>query len=70
MLKKNMKWIIYLLLFILLTSSFVEQSSRVMQIFNSNHMSPIVMVPDSSAGENCFDYLISNLFREKNHLFR
>lgn len=68
MLKRNMKWIIYLLSFILLTSGFVEQSSvKVMQIFNSNYMSPIVMVPGSSAGENRFDYLISNLPREKNH---
>ncbi|CAJ1189441.1 hypothetical protein CPR19092_LGOLGGFK_01235 [Companilactobacillus paralimentarius] len=67
MLKKNMKWIIYFLFFILLASGFVEQSSEIMQIFNANYMSPIVMVPGSSAGENRFDYLISNLPREKNH---
>ncbi|WP_057879743.1 alpha/beta hydrolase [Companilactobacillus kimchiensis] len=68
MLKRNIKWIIYLIFFILLISGFEERSSvREMPIFNPNYMSPIVMVPGSSAGENRFDYLISNLPREKNH---
>lgn len=65
---KNFKWIISIFIFISIVIGIgIRSSITKLSILGRADLSPIIMVPGSSAGENRFDYLISSLPPETDH---
>ncbi|WP_075887648.1 alpha/beta hydrolase [Companilactobacillus crustorum] len=63
---KNFKWIISFFIFASIVIGMKSPITK-LPILERTDLSPIIMVPGSSAGENRFDYLISNLPPENDY---